>query len=83
MAVMTVISPTVATSREAAREDSGRFGEQHHAAPELTLETEAEAAERGIQDARGARAANPGAHIDEYMAGYESELLDLGDSWED
>ena len=41
------------------------------------------AEERGVADARALRTANPGFYADEYMAGYESELLDYADSWED
>jgi hypothetical protein len=76
-----VAMTTVDTAREAARHASGRFGAQQHTAPELDLsaETEEDAHERGVADARQGRAANPGAHIDEYMGGYEAELLDLED----
>lgn len=78
---------TADAAREAARTDSGRFGVQEHSAPELELEPDGEtpeaAEERGIADARALRTANPGFYADEYMTGYESELLDLTDSWED
>ena len=85
MVYMTIID----TAREAARETDGRFGPQEHTEPEFTLalevegETEAMAEERGISDARQLRTPTPGFYADAYMAGYESELLDLGDSWED
>lgn len=80
---MTIID----TAREAARQDSGRFGVQEHTAPETQLiepdgETPEMAEERGVADGRAMRTANPGFYADEYMAGYESELLDLADSWE-
>lgn len=86
MAVMATITADIA--REAARTDGGRFGIQEHTAPEAQLiepdgETPEMAEERGIADARALRTANPGFYADEYMTGYESELLDIGDSWED
>lgn len=70
------------TAREFARHDDGRFGAQQHTAPEATLvepdgETPEMAEERGIADARGARPANPGFHVDAYMTGYETEHLDI------
>lgn len=84
MTSMTVITPAAEAAREASRTTSGRFGAQDHTAPELSLdtETEQEAHERGVRDARGARPANPGVLIDEYMGGYEAELMDLEDSWD-
>lgn len=39
MVTMTDISPAAAAARESARTGSGRFGEQEHSAPELTLVT--------------------------------------------
>lgn len=82
MVSMTIID----TARENARHDNGQFGTQLHTAPELDLEPDGEtreqAEERGISDARALRTANPGFYTDEYMTGYESELLDLADSWE-
>jgi hypothetical protein len=75
---MTLINATTDAAREASRHIDGRFGAQEHTAPELTLgETDEEAHERGVADARGARAANPGENIDAYMGGYEAELMDL------
>lgn len=79
---MTVID----IARETARQDDGRFGVHAHTAPEIDIEPDGEspemAEERGIADARALRTADPGFYADEYMAGYESELLDLADSWE-
>lgn len=80
---MTIID----TARESARHDNGRFGVQEHTAPEALLiepdgETPEMAEERGIADARALRTPDPGFYADAYMTGYESELLDLGDSWE-
>lgn len=75
-------------ARELARHFDGRFGEQEHSAPETQLiepdgETPEMAEERGIADARGARPANPGFHLDAYMTGYSTEYLDITQgSWE-
>lgn len=83
MTSMTLID----ASRELARHDDGRFGAQEHSAPEAELiepdgETPEMAGERGVRDAVALRTPDPGLYADEYMAGYESELLDLGDTWE-
>lgn len=81
-----MVSMTVTDiAREQSRHPSGRFGLQPQTAPELELdaETAEQAGERGVADARSLRTPNPGFYADDYMAGYESELLDLADSWED
>ncbi|SDH33392.1 hypothetical protein [Microbacterium sp. 77mftsu3.1] len=74
-----------AATREAHRTDLGQFGSHDHSEPELALEPDGEtreqAEDRGISDARALRTPSPGYYADEYMAGYESELMDLGDSW--
>jgi len=82
---MKVMAPTTAPDHtvEQPRARDGRWARDHRE-PEVSVdtETESEAFDRGVADAQGARPANPGVHIDEYMAGYESWLFDNEDSWE-
>lgn len=74
---------TTFTARPQPRTDSGRYGSFEHSEPDVSIdaggETAPEAAQRGAADARAGRAPNPQLHLDEYMAGYDTELFD--DRW--